>query len=65
MFNNISEGLKSAINKIRMKDDVKALKKALDELKKNLLKSDVHFKVVKDLIKEVELETKKKWNWKS
>jgi signal recognition particle subunit SRP54 len=59
MFNNISEGLKSAINKIRMKDDVKALKKALDELKKNLLKSDVHFKVVKDLIKEVELETKK------
>ena len=59
MFNNISEGLKSAINKIRMKDDVKALKKALDELKKNLLKSDVHFKVVKELIKEVELETKK------
>jgi len=59
MFNNISEGFKSAINKIRMKDDAKALKKALDELKKNLLKSDVHFKVVKDLIKEVELETKK------
>ena len=59
MFNNISEGFKSAINKIRMKDDAKALKKALDELKKNLLKSDVHFKVVKELIKEVELETKK------
>ncbi len=60
MFNKISDGFKNAINKIRMKDDEKALKKALEELKKNLLKTDVHFKVVKDLIKEVELETKKK-----
>ena len=59
MFNKISDGFKNAINKIRMKDDEKALKKALDELKKNLLKSDVHFKVVKELIREVELETKK------
>jgi len=60
MFDRISEGFKSAINKIRMTDDEKALKKALDELKKNLLKADVHFKVVKDLLKEVELETKKR-----
>ena len=60
MFNRISEGFKSAINKIRMKDDEKALKKALDELKKNLLKADVHFKVVKELLREVELETKKR-----
>jgi len=60
MFERISEGFKSAINKIRMKDDEKALKKALDELKKNLLKADVHFKVVKDLLREVELETKKR-----
>ncbi|NPA10679.1 MAG: signal recognition particle protein [Epsilonproteobacteria bacterium] len=59
MFEKISEGFKSAINKIRLKDDEKALKKALDELKKNLLKADVHFKVVKELLKEVELETKK------
>ena len=59
MFNKISDGFKNAINKIRMKDDEKSLKKALDELKKNLLKSDVHFKVVKELIREVELETKK------
>ncbi|WP_457560986.1 signal recognition particle protein [Caminibacter sp.] len=59
MFERISEGFRSAINKIRMKDDEKALKKALDELKKNLLKADVHFKVVKDLLKEVEIETKK------
>ncbi len=59
MFNKISEGFKNAINKIRLKDDEKSLKKALEELKKNLLKSDVHFKVVKDLLKNVELETKK------
>ena len=59
MFEKISEGFKSAINKIRMKDDEKALKKALDELKKNLLKADVHFKTVKELLKEVEIETKK------
>ncbi len=59
MFDKISDGFKGAINKIRMKDDEKALKKALDELKKSLLKSDVHFKVVKDLLKEVEIETKK------
>ncbi|WP_456480555.1 signal recognition particle protein [Nautilia sp.] len=59
MFDRISDGFKSAINKIRMKDDEKALKKALDELKKNLLKSDVHFKVVKELLREVEIETKR------
>ncbi len=59
MFERISEGFRSAINKIRMKDDEKALKRALDELKKNLLKADVHFKVVKDLLKEVEIETKR------
>jgi len=59
MFDKISDGFKSAINKIRMKDDEKALKKALDELKKNLLKADVHFKVVKELLREVEIETKK------
>jgi len=60
MFEKITQGLKSAINKIRLKDDEKALKKALDELKKNLLKADVHFKVVKDLLKKVEIETKKR-----
>ena len=38
MFDKISEGFKSAINKIRMKDDEKALKKALDELKKKFIK---------------------------
>ena len=43
MFDRISEGFKSAINKIRMKDDEKALKKALDELKKKSLKSRCAF----------------------
>lgn len=60
MFGKISEGFKNAINKIKLKDDEKSLKKALDELKKNLLKSDVHFKTVKDLLKKVEIETKRK-----
>ncbi|EDM24540.1 signal recognition particle protein [Caminibacter mediatlanticus TB-2] len=59
MFDRISDGFRSAINKIRMKDDEKSLKKALDELKKNLLKADVHFKTVKELLRKVEIETKK------
>jgi len=46
-------------SKIRFHDDDKALKKATTELKKSLLKADVHHKVVKDLIAFVELETKK------
>jgi signal recognition particle subunit SRP54 len=60
MFGRISEGFKNAINKIKLKDDEKSLKKALDELKKNLLKSDVHFKTVKELLKKAEVETKRK-----
>jgi len=60
MFENISNSLKGVFNKLRFKDDEKALKKALDELKKSLLKSDVHFKVVKELLTNVEKETKEK-----
>jgi signal recognition particle subunit SRP54 len=60
MFDNISNGLSKVFNKLRFQDDEKALKKALDELKKNLLKSDVHFKTVKELITNVEKETKEK-----
>jgi len=58
MFENISSSLKGVFNKLRFKDDEKALKKALDELKKLLLKSDVHFKVVKELLQNVEKDTK-------
>lgn len=60
MFENISNSLKGVFNKLRFKDDEKALKKALDELKKLLLKSDVHFKVVKELLQKVEKDTKEK-----
>ena len=58
MFENISSSFTNAIKKIRFKDDEKALKKALGELKKSLLKADVHHKVVKELLQRVELQTK-------
>jgi len=59
MFSTITDSFKNAIGKIRFHDDEKALKKATTELRKSLLKSDVHHKVVKDLIQTVELQTKK------
>ena len=59
MFSTITDSFKNAIGKIRFHDDEKALKKATTELRKSLLKSDVHHKVVKDLIRTVEQETKK------
>jgi len=59
MFETLTDSFKNAIGKIRFHDDEKALKKATGELKKSLLKSDVHHKVVKDLISYVEVETKK------
>jgi len=60
MLESLSSSFQSAINKIRFKDDEKALKRALDELKKSLLKADVHYKVVKELINVVAKETKLK-----
>ncbi len=59
MFGSLTDSFKTAINKIRFADDEKALKKALDNLKKSLLKADVHHKVVRELIKSVEIETKR------
>ncbi len=59
MFDTLTDSFKNAINKIRFHDDEKALKKALGELKKSLLKSDVHHKVVKELIANVEKDVKK------
>ncbi len=59
MFDTLTDSFKNAIGKIRFHDDEKALKKALAELKKSLLKADVHHKVVKELIATVERETKK------
>lgn len=59
MFDTLTDSFKSAIGKIRFHDDEKALKKALAELKKSLLKADVHHKIVKELLSVVEVETKK------
>ena len=58
MFDTLTSSFKGAIDKIRFYDDEKALKKALTELKKSLLKADVHHKVVKELLSTVEKETK-------
>lgn len=59
MFDTLTDSFTAAIKKIRFHDDDKALTKALDELKKSLLKADVNHKVVKELITEVQIETKK------
>ena len=45
MFEQISESFRLAVSKIRLIDDEKARNKALDVLKKALLKADVHHKV--------------------
>jgi signal recognition particle subunit SRP54 len=58
LFDSLTNSFRGAINKIRFHDDEKALKKATTELKKSLLKSDVHHKVTKELLSKVELETK-------
>jgi len=58
MFDTLTNSFKGAIDKIRFYDDDKALKKALVELKKSLLKADVHHKVVKELLTNVEKEVK-------
>ncbi len=58
MFDTLTSSFTSAIKKIRFHDDEKALKKALDELKKNLLKADVNHKVVKQLLADVENDVK-------
>ena len=60
MFDTLTDSFTSAIKKIRFHDDEKALTKALNELKKNLLKADVNHKVVKDLIEKVQFGTKAK-----
>ena len=58
MFSNLTSSFKNVIGKIRYKDDINALKKATTELKKALLKSDVHHKTTKELVTKVELITK-------
>jgi signal recognition particle subunit SRP54 len=58
MFESLTSSFTGAIKKIKIYDDINSLKKALTELKKSLLKADVHHKVVKDLIQKVEIEVK-------
>jgi len=60
MFDTLTDSFTNAIKKIRFHDDDKALSKALNELKKNLLKADVNHKVVKELIAKVQTLTKEK-----
>ncbi|MBX2078563.1 signal recognition particle protein [Campylobacter peloridis] len=58
MFEIVSESFKSAVNKLRFVDDEKALKNAIDTLKKSLLKADVHHKVTKELLSLIESDVK-------
>jgi len=60
VFEVLTDSFRSAINKIRFSDDEKSLKNALENLKKALLKADVHHKIVRDLLRQVEIETKAK-----
>ena len=60
MFELIGDSFKTAINKLRFVDDEKALKNAIETLKKALLKADVHHKVVKELLSLIETEVKAK-----
>jgi len=59
MFDTLTSSFTAAIKKIRTFDDEKALTKALNELKKSLLKADVNHKVVKELVADVGAETRK------
>lgn len=58
MFEKITDSIKSAISKVRHYDDEASLKRVLEDLKKALLKADVHHKVTKDLLIKVEAKAK-------
>lgn len=60
MFDTLSSSLRAVASKIRFNDDDKALNRALDELKKTLLKNDVHHKVTKSLLDHIAQRTKEK-----
>lgn len=60
MFDTLSSSLRAVASKIRFNDDEKALARALDELKKTLLKNDVHHKVTKSLLDHIAQRTKEK-----
>ncbi|MCE3037782.1 signal recognition particle protein [Helicobacter anatolicus] len=60
MFDTLGSTFRNVVGKIRFNDDEKSLSRALDELKKSLLKNDVHHKVTKEIIQQVESQTKAK-----
>jgi signal recognition particle subunit SRP54 len=59
MFDTLTSSFTGVIRKIKVYDNAQSLKKALTELKKSLLKADVHYKVVKELIQKIEADVKK------
>lgn len=59
MFEVVGESFKTAISKLRFVDDEKALKNALETLKRSLLKADVHHKVSKELLTLIEEDVRK------
>jgi signal recognition particle subunit SRP54 len=58
LFDSLTSSFKNIIGKIRHKDDTKSLMRAIDELKKSLLKADVHHKTTKELLRKIEQITK-------
>ena len=58
MFDTLSSSFRSIASKIRFNDDQKSLDRALEELKKTLLKNDVYHKVVKEIINQIAIKTK-------
>jgi len=58
VFETLTSSFKNVVGKIRYKDDIKALSRAISELKKSLLKSDVHHKTTKELVTLIEAQTK-------
>jgi len=58
MFDVLTGNFKNIVSKIRFQDDANSLKKATTELRKSLLKSDVHHKTTKELVANIELDTK-------
>ncbi|MDU7693361.1 MAG: signal recognition particle protein [Helicobacter sp.] len=58
MLENLTESFKNVVNKIRFSDDEKSLNLALGELKKSLLKNDVHHKVTKEIVEFVGAKTR-------
>ncbi|CBG39602.1 signal recognition particle protein [Helicobacter mustelae] len=58
MFDTLGNTFRNIVGKIRFNDDENSLNRALDELKKALLKNDVHHKVTKEIIQQVQSKTK-------